>query len=136
MVFPRFFTTYVPKVARLLSYYRTRRSSKPLLDTTPTKASPSSWSRAPIAKLSASWPSQHSAKPLPEDFVELTDEWYKADGLIPYAGADFHPITNVSGHIGNYEARPYEFRGLRNEIEESRRIWKTVRVSQSARRVL
>lgn len=134
VVFPRFFTTYAPKVTRLLSSYRSRRSSELLLETTPTKASPSR-SRTPNAKTSASWPNQHGAQALSEDFVELKDHGYKANGLVPYAGGDLPPTTEISAHTGNHEPQPYDFRRSGNEIEEGRRIWRTVHVSQSARHV-
>ena len=67
--------------------------------------------------------------------MELTDQGYKAGGLLPFAGGGFPPITNFSGDTGNHEPRPYEFRGPGNEAEEGRRIWKTVHVSQSPRHV-
>lgn len=130
MVFPRFFTTYVPKVARLLSSYRSRRSSELLLDTPPPKASPS-WSTTPNAKQSTSWPNQHSAKSLPKNSVELNNQTYNASGLTPYTGNSIPPTTNISGYIGNHELQPYKFSGPENEVEQGQRIWKTVHVSRA-----
>ena len=135
MVIPRFFTTYAPKVTRLLSRSRSRRSSELLLDAESTKASSPSRSGMSNAKASASWPNQHSAQVLPEDSVELKDQGYKAGGLVPYADGVLPRTTKISGHVGNDKPQPYGFGGPGNEAEEGRRIWRTVHVSQNARHV-
>ena len=131
VVFPRFFTTYSPKVTRLFSNYRSRKSNQPLLGATPTKAS-QSWGRNPNIKPSASWPGQHSAKTVSSDYVELKDQGYKADILVPYAGCASPLITNSTSQRGNPKPQPHNFMSKGNKAEESNGTWKTMNVSQSA----
>ena len=94
-----------------------------------------SWPRTPNTKPSASWPEQHSAKTVPGIYVELKDQGHITDGLVPYAGGRFPPITNSIAHSGDPEPQSHELIGSGKKTEQGSRIWKTVHVSQSARHV-
>ncbi len=112
VVFPKFFSTYYPKVTRFGT--GAARSLKSRLTRRHTESS-------------TSWSNEHDTSNILQDYTKLNDNTHAPTTIPSNGGRGHHPAVSTSFFGHNSE---HEWMGLDDETHTHNGILKTVRVDQ------